>query len=38
MVSHWPLLNALEQRDAKLTRDAMYEHIVTSRNLLNTLF
>ena len=38
LVSHWPLLAALEQRDAKLTRDAMYEHILTSRNLLNTLF
>ncbi len=38
MVSHWPLLTALEQRDAKMTRDAMYEHILTSRNLLNTLF
>ncbi len=38
MVSHWPLLIALEQRDAKVTREAMYEHILTSRNLLNTLF
>ncbi len=38
MVSHRPLLTALEQRDAKMTRDAMYEHILTSRNLLNTLF
>ncbi len=38
MVSHWPLLTALEQRDAKVTRKAMYEHIQTSRNLLNTLF
>ncbi len=38
MVSHWPLLTALEQRNANLTRNAMYEHILTSRNLLNTLF
>ena len=38
MVSHWPLLTALEQRDAKLTCQAMHEHILTSRNLLNTLF
>lgn len=38
MVSHWPLLTALEQRDAEGTRAAMYEHIFTSRNLLNTLF
>ncbi len=38
MVSHWPLLTALEQRDARGTRSAMYEHILTSRNFLNTLF
>ena len=38
MVSHLPLLAALEQRDVVATRNAMYEHILTSRNLLNTLF
>lgn len=38
MVSHLPLLTALEQRDVVATRNAMYEHILTSRNLLNTLF
>ncbi len=38
LVSHRPLLAALEQRDAQGAFTAMREHILTSRTLLNALF
>ncbi len=38
LVSHKPLLDALEQRDADTALKAMREHILTSRALLNVLF
>jgi len=38
LVSHRPLLAALEQRDAQGAFTAMREHILTSRTLLNVLF
>jgi DNA-binding GntR family transcriptional regulator len=38
LVSHQPLLAALEGRDAQGALSAMREHILVSRALLNTLF
>lgn len=38
LVSHHPLLEALERRDAQEAADAMREHVLTSRALLNALF
>jgi DNA-binding GntR family transcriptional regulator len=38
MVTHRPLLEALEQRDPLRAREAMYQHIRSSRALLNALF
>jgi DNA-binding GntR family transcriptional regulator len=38
LVSHRPLLQALERRDAHEALKAMHEHILTSRTLLSTLF
>jgi DNA-binding GntR family transcriptional regulator len=38
MISHAPLLAALERRDQEGARQAMFEHIRASRGLLNGLF
>ncbi len=38
LVSHRPLLAALKQRDAQKALEAMREHILASRALLNELF
>ncbi len=38
LVSHRPLLAALKQRDAQKAHEAMREHILASRALLNELF
>ena len=38
LVSHRPLLAALKQRDAQKALEAMREHILSSRALLNELF
>jgi DNA-binding GntR family transcriptional regulator len=38
LVSHQPLLAALERRDGQEALNAMREHILTSRALLNALF
>jgi DNA-binding GntR family transcriptional regulator len=38
LVSHRPLLEALKQRDAQKAHEAMREHILASRALLNELF
>src|SRR5947209_19821960 len=38
LVSHYPLLTALERRDAQEALNAMREHILVSRALLNALF
>ncbi|HEY6542826.1 MAG TPA: GntR family transcriptional regulator [Ktedonobacteraceae bacterium] len=38
LVSHQPLLTALERRDAQEALNAMREHILVSRALLNALF
>ncbi len=38
LVTHRPLLAALERRDARAALIAMREHILASRTLLNELF